>query len=66
MVVGVYIVIYMMYTCECMFYLQPKNKDKDKEKDKGQTEEDKNKQDGEKLGCGRVIPIKQVEFTIVK
>ncbi|XP_053408122.1 centaurin-gamma-1A-like isoform X27 [Mercenaria mercenaria] len=36
----------------------PKNKDKDKEKDKGQTEDDK-KQEGEKLGCGRVIPIKQ-------
>ncbi|XP_053408109.1 arf-GAP with GTPase, ANK repeat and PH domain-containing protein 1-like isoform X13 [Mercenaria mercenaria] len=37
---------------------EPKNKDKDKEKDKGQTEDDK-KQEGEKLGCGRVIPIKQ-------
>ncbi|XP_053408123.1 centaurin-gamma-1A-like isoform X28 [Mercenaria mercenaria] len=37
---------------------RPKNKDKDKEKDKGQTEDDK-KQEGEKLGCGRVIPIKQ-------
>ncbi|KAL4228483.1 Arf-GAP with GTPase [Mactra antiquata] len=37
----------------------PKNKDKDKDKDKGQPEDDKNKQDGEKLGCGRVIPIKQ-------
>ncbi|XP_053408116.1 centaurin-gamma-1A-like isoform X21 [Mercenaria mercenaria] len=39
-------------------FLSPKNKDKDKEKDKGQTEDDK-KQEGEKLGCGRVIPIKQ-------
>ncbi|XP_060580358.1 centaurin-gamma-1A-like isoform X18 [Ruditapes philippinarum] len=36
----------------------PKNKDKDKDKDKGQAEDDK-KQEGEKLGCGRVIPIKQ-------
>ncbi|XP_060580360.1 centaurin-gamma-1A-like isoform X19 [Ruditapes philippinarum] len=37
---------------------RPKNKDKDKDKDKGQAEDDK-KQEGEKLGCGRVIPIKQ-------
>ncbi|XP_060580361.1 centaurin-gamma-1A-like isoform X20 [Ruditapes philippinarum] len=37
---------------------EPKNKDKDKDKDKGQAEDDK-KQEGEKLGCGRVIPIKQ-------
>ncbi|XP_052806815.1 centaurin-gamma-1A-like isoform X19 [Mya arenaria] len=35
----------------------PKNKDKDKDKDKGQTEE--KTLDGEKVGCGRVIPIKQ-------
>ncbi|XP_053408108.1 arf-GAP with GTPase, ANK repeat and PH domain-containing protein 1-like isoform X12 [Mercenaria mercenaria] len=41
-----------------VFNPKPKNKDKDKEKDKGQTEDDK-KQEGEKLGCGRVIPIKQ-------
>lgn len=38
-------------------YLQPKSKDKDK--DKGQTEENK-KDEGEKLGCGRTIPIRQV------
>ncbi|XP_052806812.1 centaurin-gamma-1A-like isoform X16 [Mya arenaria] len=36
---------------------RPKNKDKDKDKDKGQTEE--KTLDGEKVGCGRVIPIKQ-------
>ncbi|XP_052806813.1 centaurin-gamma-1A-like isoform X17 [Mya arenaria] len=36
---------------------EPKNKDKDKDKDKGQTEE--KTLDGEKVGCGRVIPIKQ-------
>jgi len=35
--------------------LQPKNKDKDK----AQVEENK-KDDGEKLGCGRTIPIRQV------
>ncbi|KAH3701476.1 hypothetical protein DPMN_076465 [Dreissena polymorpha] len=36
----------------------PKNKDKDKDKDKSQTD-DKLQDGGEKLGCGRVIPIKQ-------
>ncbi|XP_060580341.1 arf-GAP with GTPase, ANK repeat and PH domain-containing protein 1-like isoform X2 [Ruditapes philippinarum] len=41
-----------------VFTPRPKNKDKDKDKDKGQAEDDK-KQEGEKLGCGRVIPIKQ-------
>lgn len=59
-----YTMLYINYNnyslCE---YLQPKNKDKDKEKDKGQTEDDK-KQEGEKLGCGRVIPIKQVIFIV--
>ncbi|XP_052252898.1 arf-GAP with GTPase, ANK repeat and PH domain-containing protein 1-like isoform X3 [Dreissena polymorpha] len=37
---------------------KPKNKDKDKDKDKSQTD-DKLQDGGEKLGCGRVIPIKQ-------
>ncbi|XP_052252900.1 arf-GAP with GTPase, ANK repeat and PH domain-containing protein 3-like isoform X5 [Dreissena polymorpha] len=37
---------------------RPKNKDKDKDKDKSQTD-DKLQDGGEKLGCGRVIPIKQ-------
>ena len=45
-----------------LFPPQPKNKDKekDKEKDKGggPSEEDK-KTEGEKLGSGRLIPIKQ-------
>ncbi|XP_052806798.1 centaurin-gamma-1A-like isoform X3 [Mya arenaria] len=40
-----------------VFSHKPKNKDKDKDKDKGQTEE--KTLDGEKVGCGRVIPIKQ-------
>jgi hypothetical protein len=51
---------YMIVWCECF---QPKNKDKDKDKDKGQAEDDK-KQEGEKLGCGRVIPIKQVNICV--
>lgn len=62
-----YIYIYIYKQCvkqvcdwdDVVWLLQPKNKDKDKDKDKGQGDDDK-KQEGEKLGCGRVIPIKQV------
>ena len=37
-------------------YLQPKNKEKEKG---GQAEEEKKSVEGEKLGSGRLIPIKQ-------
>ena len=37
-------------------YLQPKNKEKEKG---GQPEEEKKSAEGEKLGSGRLIPIKQ-------